>query len=149
MHYFPQYHSWSAQVVSHEIKCLLFKDLLQIFLPYRHEKEVMRRGEEMKKALQMHPADNVATVLANLSKGEIVQVVSAAQESLQILEASKDIPFGHKIALSQIEQGGKIIKYGEVIGIASKLIQAGDHVHIHNVESARIQMPKAVRERRE
>ena len=33
--------------------------------------------------------------------------------------------------------GGDILKYGQVIGQASKNLEVGDHVHIHNVDSAR------------
>jgi altronate dehydratase len=101
----------------------------------------------MKRAIRMHPHDNVVTALASLSAGEKVQVVSAAQEPLQILEANKEIPFGHKIALTKINPGDHILKYGEIIGIADQMIQPGDHVHIHNVESTRLQIPKEVKER--
>lgn len=40
---------------------------------------------------------------------------------------------GHKYATCFIAQGDPIIKYGEVIGRAKLAIQAGDHVHTHNV----------------
>ena len=48
---------------------------------------------------------------------------------------SKDaIPFGHKIALSKIKKDSFIYKYGQIIGIASKDIHEGEHVHSHNLE---------------
>jgi len=48
---------------------------------------------------------------------------------------SKDvIPFGHKIALSSIMKNDFIYKYGQIIGIASKDIYEGEHVHSHNLE---------------
>ena len=34
-------------------------------------------------------------------------------------------------------RGDEIVKYGQVIGHASKAIAVGEHVHVHNVESAR------------
>ncbi len=40
---------------------------------------------------------------------------------------------GHKYAEIDIIKGARIIKYGEVIGTASKNIKSGDHVHIHNI----------------
>jgi altronate dehydratase len=47
---------------------------------------------------------------------------------------SKDvIPFGHKIALSKIEKDSFVYKYGQIIGIASKDINKGEHVHSHNL----------------
>ena len=66
------------------------------------------------KTLTIHPTDNVAV----------------------LLEAAGDIPAGHKIALTDIAAGEKVIKYGEVIGRATADIRAGDHVHTHNVRTA-------------
>ena len=48
--------------------------------------------------------------------------------------SSDAIPFGHKIALSKIEKNSFIYKYGQIIGIASKDILPGEHVHSHNSE---------------
>jgi len=48
--------------------------------------------------------------------------------------SSDAIPFGHKIALSKIEKNSFIYKYGQIIGIASKDILPGEHVHSHNLE---------------
>src|SRR5262249_51579525 len=43
------------------------------------------------------------------------------------------IGLGHKLALSPIDKGAAIYKYGQIIGFASKPIGPGDHVHVHNV----------------
>jgi altronate dehydratase small subunit len=48
-----------------------------------------------------------------------------------------DIPFGHKFAIRTIPKGGLVHKYGQVIGISTAAIEAGDHVHVHNVDSRR------------
>jgi len=42
------------------------------------------------------------------------------------------IPAGHKVAISRINRGSPIIKYGQTIGFASKNILPGDHVHTQN-----------------
>src|SRR6185437_3452508 len=47
--------------------------------------------------------------------------------------ARSDIPRGHKIALRTIPTGALVHKYGHVIGMASRPIEAGDHVHTHNM----------------
>ena len=47
------------------------------------------------------------------------------------------IPFGHKVAIRRIDAGGDVLKYGEVIGRASEVIEPGQWVHVHNVESVR------------
>ena len=89
----------------------------------------------MQKAVAMKPTDNVATCLANLQAGDTEHVsVDGGQITVQIKE---EIPFGHKIALADIGAGEPVVKYAEVIGIASRSIAKGEHVHIHNVESVR------------
>ena len=96
----------------------------------------------MKRAIMMDPKDDVATVLNDLVAGDRVTVVSATQEVVKEVVATKAIPFGHKVALDKIEKGAKVIKYGEIIGVASQDIAPGDHAHIHNVDSNRMLLPK-------
>jgi len=86
-----------------------------------------------KKAILIDKKDNVATALCQLGKGDSVQVgVEDFTSDTVLLE---NIAFGHKFALGDIRQGGAIIKYGEAIGLATKQIRHGEHVHVHNVES--------------
>ena len=89
----------------------------------------------------MKAVDNVATCLTDLEAGQIAEV--AADGKPMSLTLKNDIPFGHKIALLDIAAGGKVLKYAEVIGIASQPIAAGEHVHVHNVESIRARGDKA------
>lgn len=53
------------------------------------------------------------------------------------------IPAGHKVALNEIARDSPIIKYGEPIGKATRDIQVGAHVHIHNTVSLRLPGPDA------
>ena len=87
------------------------------------------------KVIVIDEKDNVATAIVDISEGEVVKVKIG--DKTKTIRARANIPFGHKIALSKIRIGEKIVKYGEVIGIATKDINEGDHVHIHNVKSAR------------
>lgn len=48
---------------------------------------------------------------------------------------AKPVGIGHKVACVYLEAGDKIIKYGVPIGSATKMIQMGDHVHLHNMKS--------------
>ena len=41
---------------------------------------------------------------------------------------SENVPSGHKIALNEISKGNKIIRYGQLIGFAGKLILRGDWI---------------------
>ena len=40
---------------------------------------------------------------------------------------------GHKLARTDLAVGDQIVKLGEIIGVATQSIAAGDHVHSHNV----------------
>lgn len=75
--------------------------------------------------LRITESDNVAVALSPLSGGTAVDGI--------ILFG--DIPQAHKVALRPIKRGEKVIKYGYPIGIASRDIAAGEHVHTQNVES--------------
>ena len=52
------------------------------------------------------------------------------------LTGEGNIPAGHKIAIKDVKKGEKVIKYGEIIGVAKEDIKTGDWVHVHNVKSA-------------
>ncbi len=79
--------------------------------------------------------DNVATAIRQLEPGEqTVLSVESNTISTQILQT---IPSGHKFAIRDIPAGNPVIKYGEVIGLATVNILAGQHVHVHNVEGVR------------
>ena len=79
--------------------------------------------------------DNVATALVQLHKGDqAVYSLNGKDYNIQIIE---DIPFGHKICIHDISKDAQIIKYGETIGGATKNIQQGQYIHVHNLESLR------------
>jgi altronate dehydratase small subunit len=95
----------------------------------------------MKRALRIDPRDNTATALNDLEAGETVSLTSKS-ETVGKITANQAIPLGHKLAVKDIGKGEKVYKYGEVFGIASQPIRKGDHVHIHNVESALVPPPR-------
>ncbi|KYH38677.1 MAG: dehydratase [Candidatus Bathyarchaeota archaeon B23] len=92
----------------------------------------------MARALKMEEADNVATLLSEVSQGEVVEIVSEEGYVVDRVEALDAVPFGHKIALVDVERGERIIKYGEAIGVASRGIRRGEWAHTHNVDSLRL-----------
>ena len=89
----------------------------------------------MVSALVVDKKDNVATALRPLGKGDSIGI--EVEDSLVDIVLKQSIPFGHKLALKDIERGERIIKYGEIIGQATEKISKGEHVHIHNVEGLR------------
>lgn len=90
---------------------------------------------DLQGALMLSDKDNVATSLADLEPGTDVQI--RVGKDVNIIKALEIIPFGFKIAVTDITKGFNVMKYGEVIGIASQDIKQGQLVHIHNIEGAR------------
>lgn len=78
-------------------------------------------------------ADHVATALRPLSAGEPVCV--GGPNGTSTIIAVDDIPLCHKIAVRVVKLGDAVSKYGEFIGDATRDIELGEHVHIHNIES--------------
>lgn len=96
----------------------------------------------MKKVFVIEKEDNVGTAVGEpIQAGE--QVGTTGRVTDRVIVARAEIPYGHKIALMNIPKGAPVMKYGLSIGSALEDIQAGDLVHIHNVESNRGRGDKA------
>ena len=89
----------------------------------------------MAKALKIDARDNCAVLLADVGKGEPVEV--RTDTGLISLSARCAIAFGHKIALARLAADQPIIKYGEEIGRAKTTVEIGDWIHLHNVTCRR------------
>jgi altronate dehydratase small subunit len=90
------------------------------------------------KAIQIDEKDNVATITSAVEPKDEVEIFDPQGTIISKTKLTEEIGFGHKIALKPSEKGDEIIKYGEVIGIASAPIHSGDWIHTHNVESRRL-----------
>ena len=88
-----------------------------------------------KELIIMDLEDNIGFIKQEVFKGQKINIQCEAIEDS--IEVKEDIPFGFKIALKNINQGEKIHKFGEAIGIASVPITKGEMVHVHNVEGLR------------
>jgi altronate hydrolase len=84
----------------------------------------------LSRAIRCHPADSVAVALADLAAGEAVQVGGA-----RVVIAGA-VPKGHKFALRPHAPGDVVRRYGEAIGLATRMIAPGEHVHTHNLATA-------------
>jgi len=83
----------------------------------------------MNSLIKIHPADNVAVALKDLSAGTTVVV---EQQEITLLE---DIPQAHKVALQTFAQDDLIIKYGCPIGHALQTIEPGQRVYQDNIRT--------------
>jgi hypothetical protein len=77
--------------------------------------------------------DNVANTLDLIPIGQQVEI----KNKNKTIISSNKIPKYHKIALNEIPKGASIIKNGICIGTATKEIDIGAHIHVHNIVSNR------------
>jgi len=82
----------------------------------------MMGGREV---VRLADADNVLVALRPLAPGAEVDGVAVRGE----------VPAGHKVAARAIRAGEPVVKFGHLIGAATRDIEAGEHVHTHNVRS--------------
>lgn len=95
------------------------------------------RTKIVRKIIIFDSKDNVATAIARLESGSSISM-KVGEESLEV-ELKDSIPFGHKFAIRRIKKSEDVTKYGEAIGSATREIRIGEHVHVHNVESKRLE----------
>jgi len=92
---------------------------------------------DQKSGLHVNAKDNVATLFSNdVKAGDNVLIRDKAGNAEEIVSLSA-IPYGHKMAVCEIEKGSPILKYGEKIGLATANIKRGEHVHVQNLDSDR------------
>ncbi|HEX2854361.1 MAG TPA: UxaA family hydrolase [Opitutaceae bacterium] len=85
------------------------------------------------RCFQVHPADNVATLLDDAAAGP-VEVIGAASTGSP-LNAREAIARGHKIALADLAAGTPVMKFGVRIGHATQPVARGGWVHLQNLAS--------------
>ena len=78
-------------------------------------------------AIHLHPRDNIAVARVPLAPG---MTVTAGGLSVTVRDA---VPAGHKVALRDVAQGAHVYRYGQNIGVATRAIAAGEHVHTQNL----------------
>lgn len=77
----------------------------------------------------LSPQDNCLIACRHLAAGTVVQFEGG---SATLPHA---IGLGHKLARRAIAAGEKVLKYGAVIGSLRVAVEAGAHIHTHNLDS--------------
>ncbi len=77
----------------------------------------------------LHGDDNVLVCRAHADAGDTVPIDDAE------LSLPMAIDVGHKIARQDLKIGDKVLKYGAPIGSMTADAKAGDHIHMHNMQS--------------
>ena len=81
--------------------------------------------------------DNVGVAVTDVAEGQKLTGWNMETDATLEAAAKVDIPLGHKIALAPVSSGEKVVKYNVPIGNATQSISPGDHVHTHNLKTAR------------
>lgn len=88
---------------------------------------------EKPKVIRLREEDNVAVALESLSPRTPIDILNVT--------CREPIPKAHKVSIRPIRPGDPIVKYNQVIGFASRRIEAGEHVHLHNLEMGEVGKP--------
>jgi altronate hydrolase len=75
--------------------------------------------------IRLHASDNVLIARQPIALGQDVPEFG--------LRVRAQVPAGHKIAARAIAEGEPVRKYDTVIGFAVRRVEAGEHVHTHNL----------------
>ena len=78
-----------------------------------------------KRALKLHAKDNCVVALNDIASGDIVWWDEGE------MVACSSITLGHKLACEALNNGDSILKYGAIIGHATRDITMAEHVHYH------------------
>lgn len=81
--------------------------------------------------MRLHERDNVAVRVAEAAAPVGEALEPGPPDAAVILKAS--IPRGHKVALTPIAKGQAVVKFAQLIGVATSDIAPGEHVHTHNL----------------
>lgn len=81
---------------------------------------------DKKQVILLNPEDSVAVAVREIQPGE--------ETTLEGLVCKETIPAGHKVTVKNVAAGEILKKYGQHIGVASQAIEAGCHVHVHNLK---------------
>jgi len=77
-------------------------------------------------SIRLHVSDNIVVALRDLKIDEELSGISVGLR--------QSVKQGHKVAAQPIARGQNVIRYGQIIGVASHPIEVGDHVHTHNLK---------------
>jgi altronate hydrolase len=82
------------------------------------------------RTIKLHPRDDVVIAASAVARGAVVEAGSGP------LTVNTDIAPGHKIAIRSRREGDPVRRYGRIVGVATAPIDAGDHVHLHNLRQS-------------
>ena len=97
----------------------------------------MSEAEPVHVIVHCHGDDVAMAVMSGIAADAPLNCWTMDRDETVSFTVHEAIPLGHKVAVRAIRRGDTVTKYGSPIGIASRDIRAGEHVHIHNLRSTR------------
>ena len=79
--------------------------------------------------IHLSPLDNIVVLTRSVQAGDAIDLDGRP------VFMQQPLGLGHKLALRRIAASEKILKYGVPIGSATRDIEPGEHVHLHNMQS--------------
>lgn len=83
------------------------------------------------------PGDSVGVATQDLDDGRSLTGRYRDLDDTVTVTAKGTIPLGHKVAVAAMHVGDVVVEYGEQIGVATRNIEPGEHVHVHNMQGQR------------
>jgi altronate hydrolase len=75
--------------------------------------------------IRLHAEDDVVIARVEIPAGTVVPGEGVRAAAL--------VPAGHKLATRAVDAGKPVRRYNQIIGFATRAIQPGEHVHVHNL----------------
>ena len=76
-------------------------------------------------------------VVEGITSGTTLNAWIMDEDKTISIDATQDIPIGHKVALRDMAVGDTVYKYGVDIGKVVAPIRTGEHAHVHNIKTKR------------
>jgi altronate dehydratase small subunit len=80
--------------------------------------------------------DNVGIALMDLDAGTVLDL--KAGDHTVTVRLTEPIAYQHKFSIAPIAPEQGVVKYDEIIGTATRYIDPGQHVHVHNMIGLRL-----------
>jgi (2R)-sulfolactate sulfo-lyase subunit alpha len=87
------------------------------------------RDAQLSPLLLLHPDDNVFVARRSVEPQEVISIDGSD------FRVRTSVPLGHKVARIALPPGTPVLKYGAPIGSTIRHVDAGEHVHLHNMKS--------------
>jgi (2R)-sulfolactate sulfo-lyase subunit alpha len=82
--------------------------------------------------------DHVGVAVQDVDPGRRRAVYLDSDREVEV-DVVESVPLGHKVALSDLDEGANVIEYEVPVAVTRQPVRSGQLVHVHNIRSARWQ----------